>query len=283
MPEREFVMTKACLLSDRSVVTILGADAAAFLQRLVTNSVLDVAPGESRFAALLSAQGKLMFDFFLVPAPEGTEAGFYLECPLALKDGLIDNLAFHKLRAKVAIADQSSHCAVAAVWEGEPAPLPGVIIYRDMRAPRMGLRAIAPRELAQDFSISSEAEYESHRIAEGVPKGGLDFAYGEAFVQDANLDWLNGVDFRKGCFVGQEVASRVHHRKSARKRIVKIHFTGPAPETGAPITAGPTTIGQIGSISGADGLAMLRLDRLEEARKTGDALMAGETAIEPQM
>jgi folate-binding protein YgfZ len=272
-------MKNACLLSDRGVVTVIGADAPTLLQRLVTNSVLDIPARESRFAGLLSPQGKLMFDFFVIPAKQETEAGYYLECPAALAQSLVDRLNFHKLRAKIKIENQSEKYAVAAVWGGPPPETDGLIIYRDMRSPGMGLRVIAPRDLPTMFG-GDEAAYEAHRIAEGAPKGGVDFAYGESIVQDINLDWLNGVDFKKGCFVGQEVASRVHHRKSARKRIVKLHFTGLAPALGAPVLAGETAIGEVSSIAGSEGLAMLRIDRLEEARSAGAAFKAGDADVE---
>ena len=117
-------------------------------------------------------------------------------------------------------------------------------------------------------------------IAQGVPKGGVDFTYGDAFVHDINLDVMNGVDFKKGCYVGQEVVARVHFRKSARKRIVKIHFDGPAPEPGTQIMAGETNIGQLGSTAGAEGLATLRIDRLEEARAAGAVVKAGDAAVD---
>ena len=113
-----------------------------------------------------------------------------------------------------------------------------------------------------------------------MPKGGVDFAYGDAFVHDVNLDSMNGVDFKKGCYVGQEVVARVHYRNSARKRIVKIHFDGPAPAPGTQIMAGETKIGQAGSTAGDNGLAMVRLDRLAEARAAGVALKAGDVAVE---
>ena len=111
------------------------------------------------------------------------------------------------------------------------------------------------------------------------PKGGVDFLYGDAFVHDINLDFMNGVDFKKGCYVGQEVVARVHFRKSARKRIVKIHFDGPAPAPGTPVMAGETAIGQIGSTAGTEGLATLRIDRLEEARAEGAPIKAGEATL----
>ncbi len=114
---------------------------------------------------------------------------------------------------------------------------------------------------------------------QGVPKGGVDFAYGDAFVHDVNLDLLNGVDFKKGCYVGQEVVARVHYRNSARKRIVKIRFDGPAPAQGTQITAGETYIGQVGSTNGGEGLAMVRLERLEDARAAGVAMKAGDVSV----
>lgn len=273
------MMEKACLLSDRGVVTATGADTATFLQRLVTNSVLNIPAGESRFAGLLSPQGKLMFDFFVIPA-EGTEPGYHIECLRSQASDLVNRLNFHKLRAKIKIEDQSDKYSVAAVWDKMPSAGDGLIIYRDMRSPRMGLRVIVPRDSSGAFGVCDEAAYEAHRIAEGVPKGGPDFTYGEPIVQDVNLDWVNGVDFKKGCFVGQEVASRVHHRKSARKRIMKIHFNGPAPATGASVMAGETAIGEIGSIAGSEGLAMLRIDKLEDARSAGSAFKAGDSEVE---
>jgi tRNA-modifying protein YgfZ len=114
----------------------------------------------------------------------------------------------------------------------------------------------------------------------GVPKGGIDFPYGDAFVHDADLDWLNGVDFQKGCYPGQEVVARVHFRKSARKRILKVRFDGPPPAPGSEVKMGDINIGHIGSVAGARGLAMLRLDRVEDARAAGTPLMAGAAALD---
>jgi folate-binding protein YgfZ len=267
------------VLRDRGVIEVLGADAAGFLQRLITNSVLDIPKGEGRYAGLLTPQGKLMFDFFAIPLPGGPDAGYLIDCARAQAGDLVKRLNLHKMRAKIAIADKSEKFAVAAVLGGEvPADVEG-LIYRDARAPGMGLRIIAPREDLTRLKDAPEAAYEAHRIAHGVPKGGIDFVYGDSFVHDANLDLMNGVDFKKGCYVGQEVVSRVHFRKSARKRIVKIHFDGPAPAQGTQIMADEIIIGESRSTSGAEGLAMLRLDRLEDARAAGVALTAGNLAV----
>lgn len=270
---------RVSLLGDRGVIEVAGADAAGFLQRLITNSVRDIPKGEGRYAALLTPQGKVMFDFFAVPLPEGADAGYLIDCVRVQASDLVKRLNLHKMRAKIAIVDKSETFGIAAVFGGGTPALVDSIVYRDMRAPGMGLRIIAPREALSDIKDSGEAAYEVHRIAQGVPKGGVDFVYGDAFAHDANLDLLNGVDFKKGCYVGQEVVARVHFRKSARKRIAKIHFDGRAPEPGTPILAGDMNIGQAGSVAGSEGLAMLRLDRLEDARAASITVMAGDAAV----
>lgn len=268
------------LLNDRGIIEVAGAEAAGFLQRLITNSVLNIPQGEGRYSGLLSPQGKLMFDFFVVPLPEGAETGYFFDCARAQAGDLIKRLNLHKMRAKIAIEDKSEQLGVAAIFDGEaPAGVEGVV-YRDMRAPGMGLRLIAPREALARLPEAGEAAYEAHRVAQGVPKGGVDFTYGDAFVHDVNLDAMNGVDFKKGCYVGQEVVARVQFRKSARKRVVKIHFDGPAPAPGTEIRAGEINLGQLGSTAGAEGLATLRIDRLEEARAAGAVIKAGEATVD---
>jgi folate-binding protein YgfZ len=269
-----------CLLGDRGVVEVAGADATSFLQRLITNSVLNIPKGEARYTGLLTPQGKLLFDFFVVPLPGGPGVGYLIDCASEQTADLVKRLNLHKMRANIAIEDQSKIFAVAAIFGGEVAAGLEGVCYRDTRGPGMGLRVIAPREALAKLDRADASRYEAHRIAQGVPKGGVDFRYGDAFVHDVNLDLMSGVDFKKGCYVGQEVVARVHYRNSARKRMVKIHFAGPAPEQGTQITAGETNIGQVGSTAGYFGLAMLRLDRLEEARVAGVALKAGDVAVD---
>jgi hypothetical protein len=268
-----------CLLLDRGVIEVAGTDATGFLQRLITNSVLNIPMGEGRYAGLLTPQGKLLFDFFVVPLPEGPEAGYLIDCASEQTADLVKRLNLHKMRANIAIEDKSKKFAVAAIFHGEAPAIEGVF-YRDTRGPSMGLRVIAPREALAKLDRGEASRYEAHRIAQGVPKGGVDFVHGNAFVHDVNLDLMNGVDFKKGCYVGQEVVARVRYRNSARKRIARIHFDGPAPEQGTQIAAGETIIGQVGSTAGAEGLAMVRLDRLEEAQAAGVAVKAGDVAVD---
>ncbi len=270
----------ASLLADRGVIRIAGTEATAFLHRLATNSMLGIRQGEGRYAALLTAQGKLIFDFFVVPLPEGPEAGYLLDCVKDQIPDLSNKLNFHKLRAKITIEDLSNTLAVAAIWsDAGPRQFDGVA-FADPRLPALGFRLIAaPADLAK-FATAPQEVYEARRIALGVPKGGIDFAYGDAFVHDADLDWLNGVDFQKGCYPGQEVVARVHFRNSARKRILKVRFDGPPPLPGSDVMMGDVSIGQVGSTSGSEGLAMLRLDRLEDAKSAGIRLKAGDASLD---
>jgi folate-binding protein YgfZ len=268
-----------CFLAERGVLKIVG-DATALLHKVITNTMLNFPAGESRYSALLTPQGKLLFDFFILPSPEGPDAGYLIDCVKEQSADLVKRINFHKMRAKFTVEDQSEAYGVAAFWGSDPAPaIEGGIIYRDMRATDMGSRIIAPREALAKLPADASG-FEAHRISLGVPKGGVDFPYGDTFLHDANIDRCNGVDFKKGCYVGQEVVARVHFRRSARKRIVQIHFDGPAPAAGTQVMAGETAIGQVGSTAGADALAMLRLDKLEDARAAGAAVTAGGSGVD---
>jgi tRNA-modifying protein YgfZ len=139
------------------------------------------------------------------------------------------------------------------------------------------LAAATAAELGAE--LVEPGEYEAHRIALGLPRGGLDFAYGDAFPHEADMDQLGGVDFTKGCYVGQEVVSRIEHRGIARTRAVPVAYDGPAPETGVAVTAGGHTLGTMGSAAGGHGIALLRLDRVADALARGEPLLAGERPI----
>ena len=252
-------------LAERGIVEVEGPDARALLHRLVTSDVAGLRRGETRYAALLSPQGKITFDFLIV---DGTgEAGpdrFLLDVPAAQAGDLARKLSLYRLRADVRIVDRSAELGVTAHWPDGPGP-------RDPRHPDLGTRAVGARAAADADAASA---YDAHRIALGVPDGGRDFAYGDAFPHDANLDRLGGVDFAKGCYVGQEVVSRVHHRGTARKRIVPVRFDGRAPAPGAEITVGETAIGTMGTSSGEVGLATVRTDRAADAAALGAPAIA---------
>jgi folate-binding protein YgfZ len=267
----------AALLSDRAVVRVSGPAAHGFLQGLITNDIDKAKPGGAIHAGLLTPQGKILFDFFVVPAADG----FLLEIAKAKAGELAQRLGFYKLRAQVEIAEDPSF-AVAAAW-GAPPRLPdGAIAYADPRLSALSLRILLQAEAdARNLgcTIAAEDEYHAHRIALGVPEGGRDYAFGDAFPHEAMFDRLAGVDFDKGCFIGQEVVSRMEHRGIARKRIVGVEGEGPLPPSGTEITAGGAPVGTLGSVSEHSGLALLRLDRAEEAKAAGLPLRAGEVTV----
>lgn len=260
------------LLADRSIVAVTGDEAEALLNRLFTRNIAAMEPGEARYAALLSPQGKLLSDFFVYRR----DGGFWLDVARPLAADLAKKLTMFRLRAKVTI-EVRTDLAAAATWGGAPTETPGPA-FRDPRHKDLGSRIVAETERLGGFG-ENPAAYAAHRIGLGVPEGGVDFVYGDTFVHDANLDLLNGVDFDKGCYVGQEVVSRVHHRASARKRIVRLDFLGDPPAVGAPLTAGPLQIGHVTSVAGRGGLAAARIDRLAEAATTSVPVLAGETLV----
>lgn len=271
---------QAALLPDRGVVKIAGDDARRFLHGLVTADVTNLTPGQSRFAALLTPQGKIIADFILVEAEAADGGGFFLDCPRALASALAERLTFYRLRAKASIEDLSAKLGVLAAWNGTGTTQCG-LTYPDPRLPALGLRCLLPPALAGEAAVElgatlSHADaYEIHRIAHGIPRGGVDFSYGDAFPHETNMDQLGGVDFSKGCYIGQEVVSRVEHRGTARSRIVPIAYDGFAPEPGTAVIAGDKEIGTLGSTGGGRGLAMLRLGRVEDAMAAGQPLIAG--------
>jgi tRNA-modifying protein YgfZ len=265
---------KAAALEDRGVLSVSGAEATVFLQGLLTNDVERLEPGEARYGALLTPQGKILFDMIVVRTPDGDDPSYLIDCAAAQAADLARRLGFYRLRAKVAIADVSADRAVAAFWGDERPSIDG-LLYADPRDPRLGWRAIVPRPAAAAVGLEHLNEYEGLRIAVGAPKGGLDFAYADAFPHDANFDRLHGVDFDKGCYVGQEVVSRMKHRGTARKRIARVKLSGPSPAPGTPVMDGELAVGALGSSSGREALALLRIDRAEEAVAAGRTLSAG--------
>jgi tRNA-modifying protein YgfZ len=275
---------KAAFLPDRGVVKVSGIDARDFLNGLVTTDLTLLRPGLGRFGALLTPQGKITVDFLITEAPAGHGGGFLIDCPQALAQGLADKLGFYKLRAKVAVENLSDSLGVLAVWDGDPSLKPD-LAFADPRNTALGTRILIPAELVQKVAdligaeLVDSAAYEAHRIASGAPRGGLDFTYSDAFPHETNMDRLHGVDFDKGCYVGQEVVSRMQHRGTARTRTVRIMIEGAPPEAGSAILAGDKSVGTMGSSADNAGLALVRIDRVADALAAGTPLTAGGIAI----
>ena len=269
------------LLADRGVVCVAGADAGKLLQGVISNDVgvLDRAP--ALHAGLLSPQGKILFEFFLVRAGDA----FLLETRRELASELVKRLSMYRLRAKATIADASADYRLLVAWgtsAGQVAPH-GLVSYPDPRLADLGIRLLQRADAQEtvpidERSFATPGDWHRHRIGLGVPEGGKDYPLGDTFPHEADFDLLNGVSFSKGCFVGQEVVSRMHNRASVRKRVVPIEADVPL-TAGAAISAGKAVIGTIGSVAGRRGLAMLRLDRAAEARASGEALTASGVVI----
>jgi hypothetical protein len=276
-------------LTDRGVVRVAGEDAKTFLDGLLTCDMDKVTPETPRFGALLTPQGKILFDFIVFEAPAEDGGGFYLDCLKFMASDLAKRLGFYKLRAKVAVEDLSDSLAVVAGWGGAPKPDDEVgLVADDPRLPALGWRAIvaaedtppAPHPLASRVGLSPQAgrgeDYHAHRIALGVPEGGKDFLFNDTFPHEALMDQLHGVDFDKGCYVGQEVVSRMQHRGTARTRVVPVVYEdGFAAEPWSEVTAGARALGKAGTGAAGRGLVLIRLDRAADALAAGETIRAG--------
>ena len=226
---------KAALLPHRGIVKVAGAPSRNFLNGLLTADVSKVTPAHPCFAALLTPQGKIVVDCIVVEAQGGDD--FLLDCPRALAGAFAEKLNFYKLRTKVEVQDLGGTLSVLAVWGGEPRYDRG-LCYPDPRLRELGWRIVLPPDRANEATavlgadLVDARDYDAHRIALGIPCGGVDFAYGNAFPHETDMDQLNGVDFEKGCYIGQEVVSRMQHRGSVRTRVVPVVYAGAAPEAG---------------------------------------------------
>jgi hypothetical protein len=267
----------AAFLADRFVLRVAGEDARKFLQGLITSDINALEECSAVHAGLLNPQGKILFDFFVVAA----DGAFLIDIAKEKASELRQRLGFYRLRAAVRIAEEPAF-KVAASWGDRPRLPGGAIAYADPRLPDLGFRVLLPSnaDVAElGCAPATEENYHALRIGLGVPEGGRDYAFGDTFPHEALFDQLRGVDFAKGCFIGQEVVSRMEHRGTARKRIVPVEGDGPLPAPGTSIEAGGVVIGTLGSVHGTSGLALIRLDRAGEALSRGALIQAAGAAL----
>jgi folate-binding protein YgfZ len=262
-------------LPERGVVAVRGEDAVPFLQGLVSNDVAGLAPGEARFAALLSPQGKWLADFFVLAAPDG----LLLDCERAQAPMLARLLSRYRLRAKVTVEDVSDAYAVHAGW-GEPAP-PGAV--PDPRHPAAGWRLLLPRAAGEDGAAAARRDesaeaYDLHRLSLGLPDGTRDLDADKTVLLEAGFDELHGVSWTKGCYMGQELTARTKYRGLLKRRLVPVTVAGPLPPRGTPALLDGEEVGEMRS--GRDGLGMALL-RLTAAR--APALACGEAVLTPRI
>jgi len=242
------VQTSTAQLADRALISVSGETWRDFLQGLISQDVETLAPGEARFGALLTPQGRLLFDLFVI----GRDDGCWIDVAAAQRPALTQRLMMYRLRAKVAIAPDEA--PVWAAW-GPESPGPGWIA--DPRLPALGWRGYG----LETTATADETAYEAHRLALGVP-GPEDWGADKTYPIEADFDLLNGIDFKKGCFVGQETTSRMKRRGVIKTRMLPLSFEGPAPASGAEVLAGELRAGEV--LAGAHGraMALLRLDRI---------------------
>ena len=285
------------VLEDRGVVSVDGPEAGPFLQGLISNDIERVTGARGIYAALLTPQGKFLHDFFVLRRGDG----YLLDCEGPRTGDLGRRLLAYRLRADVALADATEDFRVVALFggeegdgafdlppgEGSVAPVEGGWAMRDPRGAGLGLRALLPRgaDLAflerAGFAPGSLADYERHRIALGAPDGSRDMEVGRATLMECGFEALNGVDFEKGCYVGQELTARTKHRGLVRRRLARVSLEGPLPPAGTPIVAGEREVGEIRSGLDETALAVLRLERIATAAEAGTPLTAGETRVIP--
>ncbi|WP_367118731.1 folate-binding protein YgfZ, partial [Phenylobacterium sp.] len=240
----------------RALIALDGEDWRSFLQGLITQDVETLAPGEARFGALLTPQGRLLYDLVVV----GRESGAWLDVEAAGRDALIQRLTMYRLRAKVTIAPDDA--AVSVLFDpqgGTPAPPSDGVWASDPRLPDLGLRGYAAAPPPGAARVG-EAEREAQKLRLGVP-GPADWGSDRTYPIEANFDLLEGIDFKKGCFVGQETTSRMKRRGQIKSRMLPIRFDGPAPPAGAEVLAGDLRAGVVTSAREGGGIALLRLDR----------------------
>ena len=276
--------SKIALLKDRGLVSVSGPDAEKMLQALITNEMALLAHQPALYAGLLSPQGKILFDFIVMRMADG----FVLDVAGNKAADLTKRLEMYKLRANARVKDASAERVVFAMWGGQPGSIVSPQVNASVTDPRLselGTRFVSERQWAGNDAAASKGEittegaYHAHRIKLGVPEGGKDFMFGDAFPHEALFDQLGGVSFTKGCYVGQEIVARMEHRGTARTRIVPVIAETVLPPPGADIIAGDVTIGTLGSTAGTRGLAMLRLDRAEEMRRKGQGLRAATVPV----
>ncbi|MBL1405961.1 MAG: folate-binding protein YgfZ [Rhizobiales bacterium] len=270
--------TKFCELKDRILININGPDAVVFLHGLVTCDVENLNTGDITFGALLSPQGKILFDFFIIKSVDG----FMLDIDKSMSDDFLHKLKFYKLRADIEVSQVSEKTKVFAVFGGEIEEIKTIevdgICVPDPRLNKLGSRAYINRVPA-DFSVVEHSEYVALRNLHGMPSGGTDFIFGDTFPHEALMDQFGGVDFKKGCYIGQEVVSRMQHRGTARKRFISAISQANMPDIGTEIVVKGKTVGKIVSKSDKNAIALIRMDKAASTVLDDGSILAGSTAI----
>jgi len=262
------------LLQDRAVIAVSGPEAEHFLQNILTVDLDALKDGEAKPGALLAPQGKILFDFLISRA--GPDA-FQLECRADAAADFYRRLLLYKLRARVEIA-KPEQAVVTVVWQSDPAA-------SQIDSTALDDTRFVNGDVKRSYGAPSSDDagdkdaWHAFRIASGVAESGLDYQLGDAFPHDVLLDQTGGVGFAKGCYVGQEVVSRMQHRGTARRRVLIASSLGPLPAPGTELTAEGRPVGTLGSVAGSRGLAIARIDRVKSAVEAGKPILAGDVPV----
>lgn len=286
---------------DRGVIRLAGEDRAAFLQGLVSNDVMKVTPDHAAYGAFLTAQGKFLHDFFLVELGDA----LLVETEANRIDDFFRKLRMYKLRSKVDLSVETDVWTVAAIFgadaietldlaaeRGAARPFGGGAAFVDPRHLHAGARVIVPTDGGADalaalgLQAVDRAAYDRRRVSLGLPDGARDMAIEKTVLLEAGFEELGGVDFDKGCYMGQELTARTKYRGLVKRRLMPIAIDGPLPAPGTEITLDGKEAGEVRSVvanggDGGTGLAMIRLNRLDEALQSGAPLTAGEATVIP--
>ena len=286
------------LLENRGVLAVSGADARQFLQGLVSNDVTKVGTDRAVYASLLTAQGKFLHDFYNVEFDPGGGPVLAFDVERDRLDDLVRRLTLYRLRAKVEIEDLATDWTVGALFgggaldalglgggEGKARGFGGGVAFADPRLAAMGARALLPRETAQTdlqeagFRPANDADYDLLRLSHAIPDSSRDIVVEKSLPLEVGFDELHAIDYDKGCYVGQELTARTHHRAKIRKRLYRVDIDGPVPEPGTPVRHGERDVGEMRSGRDGIGLAFLRIEQVEAAG--AEALDSGEARLTP--
>ncbi|MEM1377538.1 MAG: folate-binding protein YgfZ [Pseudomonadota bacterium] len=266
------------ILPDRTLISVSGDDAEHLLQNVITCNVETLPESTARAGALLTPQGKIMFDFLIWRDGSG---GYTIDIRADQVDAFLKRMTMYKLRSKVefSVLDES---LVGISFEGDSnfSDIDSTASFADERFTAMAINRILIAKDQAGQPSDDISVWHALRITNGVAEGGYDFAFSDAFPHDVSLDQNHGVDFRKGCYVGQEVVSRMQHRGTARKRVMIVAALGSLPETGTEVSADGKPVGALGTVAGTSALMIGRLDRVKAAIDNGTKLIAGDTEID---
>ena len=278
------------------MIDVTGHDSRTFLQGMISNNMDNLHPKQSMYAAMLTPQGKYLYDFLVIDK----NPAIWMDTEQARCDALTKRLSLFRLNSDVRINRQGPALTVVAIWGakalscvglkekvGSTSPFGSGLVLTDPRHSSLGSRLIAPTTDIESLMSSlgvekaTSASYDSHRLHLGIPDGSRDLVVDKSFLLESNFEDLNGVAFDKGCYIGQENTARQKHRGTIRKRLLKVNIDGPAPDPNTPVTWRNNEIGTMRSSRDGQGIAMIRLDRWAKASQEGATLHAGSAIVVP--